>query len=236
MTVANRPSPLCGSPIYGGYLTRYQTYADYPALACVPRVLAGQARMLWEHASGEALEDDSTGAPYPTCAPRNPMGVLGEAHCGAPFGKPFVHTPWVWAQVPLEDPPDLSGVDYFTRGPKLERDAGAVLIVGFDVDVLVPWPAGSAYTTARVDAAMYVTEAAYGSGAYAEFDVFPDGHDTPRTITYSVTSTGYTSGDGPLTNFDMIPGAYNRIRVRLSSDFNGAFTVYLQVLAFSQPT
>jgi len=238
MTESVRNQPLVGSPLFGGYATRYQTYSDRAALAAWLRIHAGQNRMLWEHATGDVLTDPTSNEVIPPCAPRNPMGELGECHCGAPFGKALVHTFYAWACQPMDSAPQISGVDQFEVPPFLWKGITAVdtTFIGFDEYILVPVPAGSAYRTCSVDAAFFVhTTAAVANGSY--LDVAPHGTnaDNARSVVVDVQNAGYLSTTR-IANFDLVPGEMNRILVRMRSGSALAMRVYLQALVFSQTT
>ncbi len=235
MTEAVRNQPLCGSPLFGGYSTRYQTYTPRAALAAWLRTHAGQARMLWEFATGEELTDPTTGEVVPPCSPRNPMGELGECHAGGFYGKPFTHTFYAWVCQPMDDAPSSSGNPLYTSPPYMNKGAGASLNVGFDNSILVPVPAGPAYWSCSVDSAIYVSVAAASSEVYLDVISEGSGIDGARTVTLSTASTGYVAGT-QITNFDLTPGKLNKIRVRLYSDSVSAITCYLQALVFSQTT
>ena len=226
-----RSQPLAGAPMWAGFLTKNNVYSSKAATASIPRALAGQARLLWEHANGLAISDPVSLEKIPPCAPRNARGLLGEDHSGPPFGREFKHTYFVWSNPDPNDAPNL-----YTPPPKLERNAGTPpTIVGFDNSILVPVPAavqGGRYELAQIRFAAYVETAAAAS--VVNLRLWPDESfgASSQLVQTATTSTGYI--EGAFTDFDMVPGKMNRVRVKMSGPSNAATKVHLLALAFSQ--
>ena len=240
--MTQRVSPLVGNPINGGNLTTNLVNSSKPALARFIGTVAGNNRMLYEHATGREVLDASSLNNQTAIAPLNARGILGEDHSGAPFGKALEHSFFTMSF------PDMSETGLKFSGasgtslrvaPGIQRAVLSpdVMSVGFDFFVSVPVPAcwpGGAYETCNVSATVYV-KTATAAGTTCELDVYPEGAtDTDvEAISFSTTSVAFVKGS---VNIDVTPGNINRIRLRMSTQDNSVMVAYLQSLAFSQIT
>lgn len=236
MTVADNRPPLVGAPLWGGFVHKYLAQSTNPALAAWLRAQAGLARQMWEHATGEPLTDPNTGAAIQPCAPRNAMGLLGEHHAGAPFGTALVHPIYTWTCQEITNAPSA-----YLEPPRIIRQnpptTGSGRVFGFDNDILVAVPAGLAYRTATVTAAIYVDTATASATTKCVLELFADGADESGNgllLEFATQTTGMK--EDTASGLSLNPGEMNRLRVRFYTDNATAVEAHLQALVIAQAT
>jgi hypothetical protein len=186
--------PLIGVPIGYGFLTPTRVNSSKSVLAAIPRTVAGHNRAMYEHLTGQVVDDAQ-----PPIAKKNASGVLGHDHSGGSMGRALRHTFCTCRDL---------GVEFTSTANETETACEARLRV-----FCPPCYRDGAYLDCTVNIVAYMKADGSTTGV-AVFSLWADGESrsvTPQTqaIDYNGISDSFQTVSE--TNFQMVPGKLNAV-------------------------